>query len=106
MASLTLSGVEKRLGDNDILRGIDLAVEDGQLVVLVLVPIALGMRVRMLRPAWAEARGPGLRRLTREHCDHLVSLPMRGRVESLNVSVATGICLYEIQRARDACGAP
>ena len=50
--------------------------------------------------------GAGLRRLTREHCDHLVSLPMRGCVESLNVSVATGICLYEIQRARDACGAP
>ena len=48
--------------------------------------------------------GSGLRRLTREHCDHLVSLPMRGRVESLNVSVATGICLYEIQRARGACG--
>ena len=48
--------------------------------------------------------GDGLRRLTREHCDHLVSLPMRGQVESLNVSVATGICLYEIQRARGACG--
>lgn len=48
--------------------------------------------------------GDGLRRLTREHCDHLVGLPMRGRVESLNVSVATGICLYEIQRSRDACG--
>jgi 23S rRNA (guanosine2251-2'-O)-methyltransferase len=47
--------------------------------------------------------GSGLRRLTREGCDHLVSLPMRGRVESLNVSVATGICLYEIQRARGAC---
>ncbi len=39
-----------------------------------------------------EARG--LRRLTREACDALVSLPMRGAVESLNVSVATGICLY------------
>lgn len=38
--------------------------------------------------------GRGLRRLTREHCDLLVSLPMRGAVESLNVSVATGVCLY------------
>lgn len=38
--------------------------------------------------------GRGLRRLTREHCDSLVSLPMLGAVESLNVSVATGVCLY------------
>jgi 23S rRNA (guanosine2251-2'-O)-methyltransferase len=44
--------------------------------------------------------GAGLRRLTREHCDVLVSLPMRGRVESLNVSVAAGVCLYEALRQR------
>lgn len=44
--------------------------------------------------------GKGLRRLTREHCDHLVSLPMLGVVESLNVSVATGIVLYEALRQR------
>ena len=50
------------------------------------------------------AEGSGLRRLTRESCDYLVKLPMRGRVESLNVSVATGICLYEIRRSRGACG--
>ena len=48
------------------------------------------------------AEGSGLRRLTREACDHLVSLPMHGRVESLNVSVATGVCLYEILRQRAA----
>ena len=48
------------------------------------------------------AEGRGLRRLTMESCDHLISLPMRGRIESLNVSVATGVCLYEIQRARAA----
>lgn len=44
--------------------------------------------------------GGGLRRLTREACDHLVRLPMHGVVESLNVSVATGVCLYEIRRSR------
>ncbi len=44
--------------------------------------------------------GKGLRRLTREHCDLLVNLPMRGAVESLNVSVATGIVLYEALRQR------
>lgn len=48
------------------------------------------------------SEGKGLRRLTREHCDHLVRLPMSGRVESLNVSVATGICLYEAVRQRSA----
>jgi 23S rRNA (guanosine2251-2'-O)-methyltransferase len=46
------------------------------------------------------AEGVGLRRLTRDTCDRLVSLPMRGRVESLNVSVATGVCLYEALRQR------
>ena len=44
--------------------------------------------------------GEGLRRLTREHCNILVRLPMRGSVESLNVAVAAGICLYECQRQR------
>ncbi len=44
--------------------------------------------------------GSGLRRLTREHCDLLVNIPMRGRVESLNVSVAAGVCLYEALRQR------
>lgn len=46
------------------------------------------------------AEGEGLRRLTREHCDGLFNLPMLGSVSSLNVSVATGICLYEVVRQR------
>lgn len=46
------------------------------------------------------AEGKGMRRLTREHCDYLVSLPMHGSVSSLNVSVATGVCLFEMQRQR------
>jgi len=46
------------------------------------------------------AEGKGLRRLTREHCDTLVNLPMKGSVESLNISVAAGICLYEALRQR------
>jgi 23S rRNA (guanosine2251-2'-O)-methyltransferase len=46
------------------------------------------------------AEGKGLRRLTRECCDYLVSLPMSGVVDSLNVSVAAGICLYESVRQR------
>jgi len=48
------------------------------------------------------SEGAGLRRLTRERCDLLCRIPMRGRVESLNVSVATGVCLYEALRQRQA----
>jgi 23S rRNA (guanosine2251-2'-O)-methyltransferase len=44
--------------------------------------------------------GSGLRLLTSELCDYLVSIPMAGQVESLNVSVATGVCLFEINRQR------
>ncbi|WP_032092354.1 23S rRNA (guanosine(2251)-2'-O)-methyltransferase RlmB [Necropsobacter rosorum] len=46
------------------------------------------------------AEGDGMRRLTRETCDQLVSIPMAGSVSSLNVSVATGVCLFEIVRQR------
>ncbi len=48
------------------------------------------------------AEGSGLRQLTAKTCDTLVQLPMRGAVESLNVSVASGICLYEAVRQREA----
>jgi len=51
--------------------------------------------------AWVlGGEGSGLRRLTREACDLLVRIPMQGRTESLNVSVATSLCLYESVRAR------
>ncbi len=46
------------------------------------------------------AEGAGMRQLTRKTCDELVSIPMCGAVESLNVSVASGICLYEARRQR------
>lgn len=46
------------------------------------------------------AEGEGLRRLTKENCDVLVNIPMTGAVPNLNVSVATGVCLFEIVRQR------
>jgi 23S rRNA (guanosine2251-2'-O)-methyltransferase len=48
------------------------------------------------------AEGPGMRQLTAKTCDQLVRLPMMGAVESLNVSVASGVCLYEALRQRQA----
>jgi 23S rRNA (guanosine2251-2'-O)-methyltransferase len=51
--------------------------------------------------AWVlGAEGQGLRRLTRESCDRLIGIPMAGSVESLNVSVTAGICLYSARKAR------
>jgi 23S rRNA (guanosine2251-2'-O)-methyltransferase len=56
--------------------------------------------------AWVlGAEEKGMRRLTREICDRLVSIPMLGSVENLNVSVSAGICLFETRRQRSAPGA-
>ncbi len=53
--------------------------------------------------AWVlGAEGEGMRRLTRDKCDLLVRIPMQGQVDSLNVSVATGVCLFESVRRRHA----
>lgn len=46
------------------------------------------------------SEGKGMRRLTREHCDYLMAIPMAGALSSLNVSVATGLCLFEAVRQR------
>lgn len=48
------------------------------------------------------SEGKGMRRLTREACDELVSIPMQGTVESLNISVAAAVCLFEIRRQQTA----
>ncbi|MGH8744829.1 MAG: 23S rRNA (guanosine(2251)-2'-O)-methyltransferase RlmB [Burkholderiales bacterium] len=58
--------------------------------------------VKLIDPiAWVlGAEEDGLRRLTRETCDELIRIPMTGSVESLNVSVASGICLFETRRQR------
>ena len=47
------------------------------------------------------SEGKGLRRLVKQKCDYLVHLPMLGKIDSLNVSVAAGVLLYEVIRQRD-----
>ena len=62
---------------------------------------AVRRRPAAARWRWCSApKATGLRQLTRKTCDELVRIPMRGAVESLNVSVAAGVCLYEALRQR------
>jgi 23S rRNA (guanosine2251-2'-O)-methyltransferase len=74
--------------------GADAHAQDSLYRVDLTLPIALVLG----------GEGRGLRRLTRELCDRLVRIPMHGRVASLNVSVAAGICLYEAVRQRGKLG--
>jgi 23S rRNA (guanosine2251-2'-O)-methyltransferase len=75
----------RHLGDRGVRRiGADGEAETSLFAAELAGPLAIVMG----------GEGRGLRRLTRDHCDLLVSLPMLGAVESLNVSVATGVCLY------------
>jgi 23S rRNA (guanosine2251-2'-O)-methyltransferase len=50
------------------------------------------------------SEGSGMRRLTTDTCDQILKIPMRGYVDCLNISVATGVCLFEIQRQRNPGG--
>ena len=50
------------------------------------------------------SEGAGIGRLVREKCDFIVSLPMKGKISSLNASVAAGILMYEVSRTRSARG--
>ena len=50
------------------------------------------------------SEGKGLGKLVRESCDYVVSIPMQGKINSLNASVATGVLLYEVYRQRNAGG--
>jgi len=86
-----LARVLRKLKDNGIwLAGTSDDAQDSLYTTDLTGPLALVMG----------SEGSGLRRLTGELCDYLVSIPMVGQVESLNVSVATGVCLYEINRQR------
>jgi 23S rRNA (guanosine2251-2'-O)-methyltransferase len=85
----------RRLRDLDVwIVGADAEAEMPLYQADLTLPVALVMG----------AEGSGMRRLTREHCDWLVAIPMEGGVESLNISVAAGICLFEARRQRAGSG--
>ena len=71
---------------------VGLAEEGGQLLYEIDLKGPIGLVMG--------AEGPGMRRLTGEKCDFLARIPMAGKVECLNVSVATGVCLFECVRQR------
>jgi len=88
---INLSRTIRRLQESGIwVVGADGSVDQSIYAIDLKVPLAIVLG----------AEGQGLRKNTRDNCDYLVSLPMHGIVESLNVSVAAGICLYEVLRQR------
>jgi 23S rRNA (guanosine2251-2'-O)-methyltransferase len=83
----------RRLRDADIwIAGADVDGDTSLFEADLRLPVALVLG----------AEGSGLRRLTREHCDFRLSIPMQGVVESLNISVAAAVCLFEARRQRGA----
>jgi 23S rRNA (guanosine2251-2'-O)-methyltransferase len=87
----------------NLTRSIDELKENGVHVIGLAGEEAQDIKKASLKGAVAlvmGGEGKGLRRLTRDHCDSLVSIPITGGVGSLNVSVAAGVALYEVQRSR------
>jgi 23S rRNA (guanosine2251-2'-O)-methyltransferase len=87
----------------NLTRSIDELKENGVHVIGLAGEEAQNIKKASLKGAVAlvmGGEGKGLRRLTRDHCDSLVSIPITGGVGSLNVSVAAGVALYEVQRSR------
>ena len=64
------------------------------------MPVLISVVASLVLAFVLGAEGPGMRQLTRKTCDELISIPMKGAVESLNVSVASAVCLYEALRQR------
>lgn len=88
---------------SNMVRFIEQIKERGVWVVGTAADATLNItQAALKRPlAWVMgAEGKGLKRLTLEHCDQVVKIPLVGAIESLNVSVATGVCLYETLRQR------
>ena len=73
---------------------------------VLMFSLVINPNVDLIRMVPPEQREQFVRQLTERTCDELVRIPMQGAVESLNVSVASGICLYEALRQRTTAGAP
>lgn len=85
--------IERLKSENIWVIGLDVAAEKSIYEMDLKMPLAIVVG----------SEGEGLHRLVKERCDFLAHLPMNGKINSLNASVATGICLYEVVRQRDLC---